>query len=101
MSPQALVEAQQQFRGYIPDFTFNLGFCGQYYCKGTGESVGDSAIRGCEFCWRWGSEFVGVSTGGNGIFDLVQCVNNKKGRERGYSAIAGQQIGLWEEVGVM
>ena len=44
---------------------------------------------------------MGISTGGNGIFDSVQCVNKKEGRERGYSAIAGQQIGLWEEVGVL
>ena len=58
--PQALVEAQQQFRGYIPDFTFNLGFCGHYYCKGTGGSVGGSTVRGGGFCWRQGSEFAGV-----------------------------------------
>ena len=58
--PQALVEAQQQFRDYIPGFTFNLGFCGQYYCKGTGGSVEGTwlyvhvVLRIDGFCWRRG-----------------------------------------------
>jgi len=37
------VEAQQVLRDFVPCLTFNLGYCGKFYEKGTPEEVQGSA----------------------------------------------------------
>ncbi len=38
-SLQALVQTQEKLRSFVPELTFNLGFCGAFYNKGTPAEV--------------------------------------------------------------
>ena len=89
------MEAQQQFRDYIPGFTFNLGFCGQYYCKGTGGSVEGSSKNRRVLLEARKVGFVESSTARSGII-LILCNDKQVKVENEASAVSGRQVGLWE-----
>ena len=62
-SLQALVQTQEKLRSFVPGLTFNLGFCGAYYKRGTPAEVegshelvsmcgGRGESHDCECVWR-------------------------------------------------